>query len=170
MRNCLWQTQATLQGAFEGAFASMGDSLIFYPSRGHKPMALQGFCRRRITPPQLLRSSAAGRACEATVIAPRRTDTPAAESFDRHDRTAPATLAPGGFLLENQDVGRDVRRRMGEPVRRLRALLPGKARRRGYRPDLFHPCLLQVAGCRTVRLQGLSEPVRPGSGLCPAHP
>ena len=42
-----------------------------------------------------------------------------------HDRIAEAALGSRGILLENQDVGRDVQRRMGKPVRRLRALLHG---------------------------------------------
>src|SRR6266404_9893910 len=54
---------------------------------------------------------------------------------------------------------------MGKPVRRLRAVLPRETRGRGYRQNLFHPCFLQIARCWTVRLQGLWEPVRPGSGL-----
>src|SRR6202171_1702395 len=52
-----------------------------------------------------------------------------------HDRSFQAALGPRGILLENQDVGTDVQRRMGKPVRRLRAVLPGKARGRGYRQD-----------------------------------
>src|SRR6266446_2177323 len=59
---------------------------------------------------------------------------------------------------------------MGKPVRRLRAVLPRKARGRGYRQDLFHPRFLQASGCGSMCLQGLCEPVRPGSGLREAHP
>src|ERR1700694_3282992 len=58
---------------------------------------------------------------------------------------------------------------MGKPVRRLRALLSRKARGRGYRQDLLHPRFLQVAGRRPMCLQRLCEPVRQGSGLCPAN-
>src|ERR1700716_4281162 len=58
---------------------------------------------------------------------------------------------------------------MGEPVRRLRALLPRKAGGRGYRQDLFHPRFLQASGCGSMCLQGLYEPVRPSSGLREAH-
>src|SRR5262245_14543691 len=53
------------------------------------------------------------------------------ETARSHDRAAQTRFHPGGILLENQDVGTDVQRRMGKPVRRLRALLPGKAGRRG---------------------------------------
>ena len=78
--------------------------------------------------------------------------------------TAQARFRPGGILLENQDVGTDVQRRMGKPVRRLRALLPGKARGRGHRQDLFHPCLLQVArfghscGCKDYKNRSAKVP------------
>src|ERR1700687_3228379 len=92
------------------------------------------------------------------------------ETIRTHDRPTQAALGPRGILLENQDVGGDVQRRMGKPMRRLRALLPGKARGRGYRQDLFPPRFLQAAGCRAVRLQGLCEPFRPGSGLRQAKP
>src|ERR1700754_489251 len=85
-----------------------------------------------------------------------------------YDRTAQTTLTPGGIFLENQDVGGNVQRRMGEPVRRLRALLPGEAGGRGYRGDLFHPRFLQASGCGPMRLQGLSESLRQGSRLRPA--
>src|SRR5579871_493052 len=44
------------------------------------------------------------------------------------DRSPQAPLRPGRIFLENQDLGGDVERRMGKPVRWLRALLPGKAR------------------------------------------
>src|SRR5665213_472164 len=94
-------------------------------------------------------------ACAAAAAAPRRAQAYRPEPLRTHARPTQATLGPGGILLENQDVGRDVQRRMGKPVRRLRALLPRKARGRGYRQDLFHPCFLQAAGCRAVRLQGL---------------
>src|SRR5579859_7022400 len=67
-------------------------------------------------------------------------------SFLIDDRAAEKAIEPGGFLLENQDAGRNVRRRMGKPVRRLRALLPGEAGGRGHRPDLLHPCFLQASG------------------------
>src|SRR5581483_10474959 len=81
------------------------------------------------------------------------------------DRSPQAPLRPGRIFLENQDLGGDVERRMGKPVRWLRALLPGKARRRGYRQDLLHPRVLQASGCRPMRLQGLRKPLRQGSRL-----
>src|SRR5438045_8377408 len=86
--------------------------------------------------------------------------------LEKHDSAPPATFGTTGIVLENQGVGRDVWRRMGKPVRWLRALLSGKARGRGHRQDLFHPCVLPAAGCPIMCLQGLSEPVRPGSRLC----
>src|SRR6185312_184900 len=45
-----------------------------------------------------------------------------------HDRAAQTPFEPGRIFLENQGVGGNVARRMGKPLRRLRALLPGKAR------------------------------------------
>src|SRR3954467_15612208 len=46
-----------------------------------------------------------------------------------HDRASATPLRPGGNVLENLGVGGDVRHRMGEPVRRLRALLSEQAGR-----------------------------------------
>src|SRR6185503_17440659 len=107
-------------------------------------------------------------ACALVAGPPRRAVAePDPETIRLHDRAAQASFEPGGILLENQDVGGDVQRRMGKPVRRLRALLPGKARGRGYRQNLLHPCVLQAARFRPMRLQGLPEPFRQGSGLCP---
>src|SRR5262245_7887951 len=77
-----------------------------------------------------------------------------------YDRAAQKAIEPGGFLLENQDVGGNVRRRMGKPVRWLRALLPGEVGGRGYRKDLLYPCCLPAFGCWPMRLQGLRESVR----------
>src|SRR5262249_4585567 len=85
----------------------------------------------------------------------------------RHDRRAETTLGPGGILLENQDVGGNVQRRMGEPMRWLCPLLLGKAGGRGYRKDLFHSRFLPPFGRWPVRLQGLSESLREGVGLRP---
>src|ERR1700692_1041605 len=92
--------------------------------------------------------------CRTIPLAPRgpqppQGPTPTAavrKTSGTHDLPVQAALGPRGFLLENQDVGTDVQRRMGEPVRRLRALLPGKARGRGYRRDLLHPRFLPAAG------------------------
>src|SRR5260370_41669389 len=109
--------------------------------------------------------NAAAPTCTFAMAAPRRALAETAGIAGIHDRPTQAALGSRGILLENQDVGGDVQRRMGKPVRRLRALLPGKARGRGYRQDLFHPRFLQASGCGAMCLQGLWEPLRQGSGL-----
>jgi len=96
-------------------------------------------------------------ACEAAIIPPRRADTLQPGSFDKHDRARPANPRP-----KRECFGKP-RRWKRCPAPNGRSLcdgcaarcLPGKARRRGYRQDLFHPtCRADcwMPGCAPARI------------------
>ncbi len=104
--------------------------------------------------------------CPWAVAAPRRLkERVRCSKHGNHDRPTQAAFGTRRILLENQDVGADVRRRMGEPVRRLCALLPWKNLRTKIPARSISPIFPASCWMPAVRLQGLCESVRPGFGL-----
>ena len=67
-------------------------------------------------------------------------------------------------------MGEMTQARMGEPVRRLRPLLPEQADRRGHQPHGVHRRRLQAAGRRDLPLHRLCPPPGAREGLRAADP
>ena len=76
-------------------------------------------------------------------------------------------LAP---FWRTKRLGEMTQRRMGEPVRRLRPLLPEQADRRGHQRDRVHRRRLQAPGRADLPLHRLRPPPGQGEGLRAAHP
>src|ERR1700712_1844371 len=101
---------------FYGSLDDLGDSRLFYPSGGHKPMLPLAILMVSTNAAPGIFADCGRRACTRGPLPPRRLQPNRSGQYWFHDRTAQTILRPGGILLENQDVGRDVQRRMGKPV------------------------------------------------------
>ena len=146
----------------QGAFRTLGNRHRSIRAGAINQCSRSQFWWSALTRSQLFRVRSQP-ACAGVAGPPRRAAAePDPETIRLHDRAAQANFQPGGILLENQDVGGNVQRRMGKPVRRLRTLLPGKARGRGYRQNLFHPVswkLLDSGLCACKDYQNRSDKV-----------
>src|SRR6478735_7889437 len=115
--------------------------------------------------PTLGAGVAGGYACsDPAARAERRTS----RSRDLKDAQARGA-APRGrrAVLADQDPGSDEPVRMGEPVRRVRPVLPDEARGRGYRRGPPHGCRLHAPRRAHLPLPRLSAPSEAGARLRP---